>query len=850
MKPPHSADDLWRRVKSITADALERPEGEHLSFLATACAGDETLRAEVESLLGAHARAGDFLEASGLAATGAATAVALAAEQAALPSAVGRRIGPYRVLGELGRGGMGVVYLAERADAAFEKQVAIKVVRGGFAAEPLMHRFREERRILATLDHPNIARLLDAGTTEDGLPYFVMEHVDGIPLDVYCQKLPSLRPRLVLFHQVCAGVQYAHQRLVIHRDLKSRNILVTADGAPKLLDFGIARLLEPGPEPDEQTRTGLRALTLEAASPEQVRGELLTVTSDVYSLGVLLYRLLTGQGPYGASRRSDADLIRAICDETPERPSAMAPAERRRELQGELDWITLKALRKEPDRRYASVEQLADDLQRYLDGRPVLAAPDSWRYRTRKFVTRNRTPVAIGALLAVSLIGGVTATLWQTRRAEEQRARAERRFDDVRKLANSFLFEHDEAIKNLPGSTPARELLVRRALQYLDGLSHESSDDRSLRHELAEAYQKVGDVQSNPFRANLGDSAGAMASYGKALAILAALSADDPGDIRIRRDLAHCHAAIGDLEWTAGDGNTAAVRSYRKALAIREAISAADPANLGDRLQLARSHRSLAYKTGDMGDNLRAAELSAALFAEQPANTEIRVLLAASHESIGSELASRGESARALDFQGRALQVRRALLAEEPTNTNYMRIVAASCFQMGAVLETTGDTAGALEKYREMLAIYQKLATADPTDAQARGALATAYTNIGRVLIKRDDAPGALESYRTAFSIGEQLHAADAKNTQVHYTLGISQKGLGEVHAMLAAQPGAPTATRVRHWREARAWFRQSLDTLSDLNARDHLTNPEDRHVVDAIPREIARCDRALEQMQ
>ena len=254
MKSGRSTDGLWRRVKSITADALERPEGEQRSFLASACAGDETLRAEVESLLGAHARAGGFLEASGLAATGAATAVALAADQAVLFTVAGRRIGPYRVLGELGRGGMGVVYLAERADAAFEKKVAIKVVRGGFAAEPLMHRFREERRILATLDHPNIARLLDAGTTEDGLPYFVMEHVDGIPLDVYCQELPSHRPRLVLFHRVCAGVQYAHQRLVIHRDLKSRNILVTADGTPKLLDFGIAKLLEPGLEAEEQTR--------------------------------------------------------------------------------------------------------------------------------------------------------------------------------------------------------------------------------------------------------------------------------------------------------------------------------------------------------------------------------------------------------------------------------------------------------------------------------------------------------------------------------------------------------------------------------------------------------------------
>jgi eukaryotic-like serine/threonine-protein kinase len=849
MKPPRLTADLWLRVKAITADALERPEGERSSFLATSCAGDETLLAEVESLLGAHARAGDFLEDPGLADTGAAGVVVLAAEQGTRRAAAGRRIGPYRILEELGRGGMGVVYLAERADAAFEKQVAIKVVRGGFVGEELMQRFREERRILATLDHPNIARLLDGGTTDDGLPFFVMERVDGIPLDVYAQAPLSLRDRLVLFHQVCAAVQYAHQRLVIHRDLKSRNVLVTADGTPKLLDFGIAKLLEPGPGTEAQTRTGLRVLTLEGASPEQVRGELLTVTTDVYSLGVLLYQLLTGQGPYGPARRSDADLMRTICEDAPERPSAVAPAERRRELRGELDWITLKALRKEPDRRYASVEQLADDIQRHLGGRPVAAAPDSWRYRARKFVRRNRTPVAIGALLAASLIAGVTATLWQARRAEEQRARAERRFNDVRKLANSFLFEHDKAIANLPGSTPARELLVRRALEYLDGLSHEASDDRSLRRELAEAYQKVGDVQSNPFRANLGDSAGALASYGKALVILAALSADDPADVRIRQDLARCYAAIGDLEWTAGDGTAAAVRNYRQALAIREAISVADPTNVSARLDLARSHRSLGDMTGDMKDHLKAAELSAALFAEEPTNREIRILLAASHESIGFGLASRGERARALELQGKALQVRRALLAEEPTNTNFMRMVAASCFQIGTVLETTGDTAGALLSYREMQEIYQKLTAADPSDAQARGALATAHNKVGRVLATRADAPGALKSYREALAIGEQLVAADVKNVQVRYSLAISRRGLGEVYATLALQPDAPIAMRDRHWREARAWFQQSLDDLSDMKARGQLEPPE-TDAVDEIPRQIASGDRALEQMK
>src|SRR5262245_59374056 len=387
--------DLWARVKRITADVLERPDAERAEALARACAGDEALRREVESLLAADARAGDFIQDPAMAGSGARAVAAVL--HRATGVAAGRTIGPYRVVRELGSGGMGVVYLADRADAAFEKQVALKVVRGAFATESLA-RLVEERRILATLEHPNIARLLDGGSTEDGVPYIVMEYVDGVPLDAYCETRPLTVPqRLSLFNEVCSAVQYAHQRLVIHRDLKAHNILVAADGTPKLLDFGVARLLDPGPAAEDQTRTAVRALTLAAASPEQVRGERVTVTSDVYALGILLFRLLTGESPYGPVHRSDAELARAICEEPPPRPSAVAPAERRRALRGDLDWIVLTALRKEPERRYASVAQLTDDVARHLEHRPVAAAPDAWRYRARKFAQRHRGAVAAAA---------------------------------------------------------------------------------------------------------------------------------------------------------------------------------------------------------------------------------------------------------------------------------------------------------------------------------------------------------------------------------------------------------------------------------------------------------------------
>ena len=508
----------WASVKQVTLAALERTESERSPWLAEACAGDDALRRDVESLLAAHAKAGDFLERPGVAVTGGAEAIAAAALQGSPSLDTGRAVGPYRIIRELGQGGMGVVRLAERADATFEKQVAIKVVRGGLAGDLAMQRFRDERRILATLDHPNIARLLDGGATDDGLPYLVMEYVDGVPVDLYCQAMP-VRRRLELFRQVCAAVQYAHQHLVIHRDLKARNILVTSDGTPKLLDFGIAKLLDPGTAPEDQTRTGARALTLDGASPEQVRGEPMTVTSDVYSLGVLLYRLLTGQSPYGPGRRTDAELMHAICEEAPVRPSDVA-APSARELRGDLDVIVLKALRKEPERRYASVEPLAEDLRRYLAGHPVSARPDSLRYRAGKFIARHRVAVVAAAVVVVALAAAFVET-------SRQRARAERRLTDVRKLAGSFLFEFHDAIKDLSGATAARELVVKKAADYLTQLSAEESSDPTLLLETADAWRRLAAVQGLPTRFSLGHTADAERSLERALALLDRLSPSD-----------------------------------------------------------------------------------------------------------------------------------------------------------------------------------------------------------------------------------------------------------------------------------------------------------------------------------
>ena len=389
----------WQRVDDLLQSALDREPSQRAPFLDEACAGDQALRQQVEALLSADHQASDFLERPAIE-----TGTSLATESAG-GSLVGRRIGAYRILRELGRGGMGAVYLAERADEQFRKLVAIKLVQHGMDSDAILHRFRSERQILASLDHPHIATLLDAGTTDDGVSYFIMEYVEGQPIDVYCATHGlSTRERLHLFGLVCAAVQHAHEHQVVHRDLKPSNILVTEAGVPKLLDFGIAKLLTPDSVRPmaNVTTVGLRPMTPAYASPEQVRGEPVTPASDVYALGVLLYELLAERPPYCVAGETPDGIARAICEEDPKKPSTAATL--RRALAGDLDNIVLMALRKEPSRRYGSVVQFADDLRRHLEGRPVLARRDSLGYRASKFVTRHKTAV-------VSSVAAVMATV-------------------------------------------------------------------------------------------------------------------------------------------------------------------------------------------------------------------------------------------------------------------------------------------------------------------------------------------------------------------------------------------------------------------------------------------------------
>jgi len=750
-----------QKVESLFQAALERNAAGRAAYLATACAGDAALRQEVESLLAAYEDSSGFME------TSAADVVRsrLPAPTAAPPPA--GRIGPYRVVREIGRGGMGAVYLAERDDA-FHKQVAIKQIKKGMDSEAIIQRFRHERQILATLEHPNIARLLDGGTTAEGLPYFVMEYVEGLPLHEYCeQNHLSVPRRLELFGAVCAAVAYAHQGLVVHRDIKPSNILVCADGQPKLLDFGIAKLLHPGSS--AQTAESLmaaRPMTPEYASPEQVRGERVTTASDVYSLGVLLYELLTGRRPYSFQDHSRREIEEWVCEKEPPPPSAASPAAR---LGPDLDAIVRMAMRKEPARRYASVRDLAGDIGRYLEGQPVLARPDTLAYRTAKFVRRHQWGVGAAALLLVTLLAGITATLWQLREARAQRARAEQRLQDVRQLADAFIFKLHDQVQRSAESTPLRKEMVSIALPYLNKLAQDAGDDPVLLRELATAYERLGDVQGQPNQANIGDLVGGLESYRKAVALRERLAAADPRDMGVRRDLAQTYMRIGD-RMDMRDDIKDMLESYRRAQVLCEAVAGAEPDHAKAHQHLGVSYRLVGEalaRFGRAADSLESYRRAVA--ALERANQldgldpELQQERAAGYRSYAQALAVAGDRVRALEAGRKALEVTEQLAALPPDP--WLSANAAMQLALtGGTWLALGDRERCLQLQARARNVLDTLARQPSVDLKTRSRMGTAYSRIARSLYRAEMTEAAIACYRQALVMREAVLAVDPQN--------------------------------------------------------------------------------------
>jgi eukaryotic-like serine/threonine-protein kinase len=793
----------------------------------------------------------------------------------------GTRVGPYRLIRELGRGGMGTVLLGVRSDDAFQKRVAIKVLKRGMDTDAIVGRFRNERQILASLEHPYIASLLDGGTTDEGLPYLVMEYVEGQSVDAYCDSHGlDTTARLDLFRKICAAVQYAHQNLIIHRDIKPGNVLVTADGTPKLLDFGIAKLLNPelGVHTMAPTAAGPPLMTPEYASPEQVRGETVTTATDVYSLGVLLYELLTGRRPYDLASRTPDEIQRVVCNSVPLRPSTAVttiptpgavqpdvadrvpsgPPDRtraidserlRRRLSGDLDNIVLKALAKEPSRRYASVDQFSEDIRRHLAGLPVIARKDTIGYRTAKFIRRNRIAVAAAILVALALVSGLIGTAWQARIASRERARAEQRFDDVRELANASLFQLHDAIRDLPGSTPARQLLVSKGLAYLDKLSQDAGDHPDLKRELAGGYLRVGDVQGRPLNPNLGDSKGALDSYRKATALyesLGARASSDAGLRRelalsylrmseilgsmgqtadslsyarnslallretasltlgegavapdLRRELAGAYGRVGDLLSATGD-TAGALEHRRLALAMMETIVSTAPADPDNIRQLGVAHQKLANTLGNpnypnIGDFAGALEhltRSAEVFRKgievHPSNALFRRNLAVVDSNTADVLLAMGRPADALARQRAAQAAFEALAAADPTNAAARNDSAISRSKIAEMLDRNGRSDEAVREYEAALAIHQGLATADPDNDGLKLELASDYNRLATAQVKTGARAPSLANHTRAVTMARELRADNPANVELGVALALALLGRGDAYAAFA----------------------------------------------------------------
>lgn len=808
--------ERWESVSEILEKAISMSEAERERYVDSACGADHELRTEVLSLLMSHQQAGSQFLNSPIAAP------------APEPSRVGRRIGPYLVQELIAHGGMGEVFAAVRADGQYEKRVAIKLVRSGFDSGLIVDRFRTERQILASLVHPNIAQLLDGGTTEDGIPYLVLEFVEGLPIDEHCEsrKLP-IEERLQLFREVCSAVQYAHQRLVIHRDLKPGNILVTTDGIAKLLDFGIAKLLSPSAS-TEATLIG--AMTPEYASPEQVSGEPITTATDIYSLGVVLYRLLTGRSPYRVKTGSSSELARAIVEAVPERPSTAArlhaanesasSGTRRvncRRLSGDLDNIVLKALRKEPARRYLSVEQFSEDIRRHLMSLPVIAVPDSFSYRAKKFVQRHRMSVAAALLAFGAIVSASAISVRQAQIARQQKQRAEKRFNDVRRLADSLVFEIHDSIASLPGATPARKLLLDRAVQYLDNLSQDTAGDVDLQRELAWGYQRLSTVQGDTTQSNLGEV-------------------------------------------------SAAETSQKKAMALFEAVAKANPANVQDQLNLAMAYRTRAfydiYVPSGRSEITRALAVGEPLLKAYPDDVRVQDELAQEYFILGDILDAAGDRTGSIETYEKVVALRRSISQQKPDYPGIRQAVAKATVLLANEMGRFGSREKALQLMRTGIAEFEALAaTKDP--GLIREWLA-AEGRLGEIELMNGDITSALSHFQHSRSQFERLAKLDPENKMLQSDLWVAKfvearalavsghyaKALPLLQAAYNGYMGLHLDYDVGPGRGAmQAWIAEAQSATGDLaDAAISYQNAAKSLAEDLGSYDDARCDLAMVQ--
>ena len=775
MSSPKIADN-YEKVRILFAAAFDLAPEKRAEFLQLTDEA-ETVVNEVKSLLDSCAEAGEFLND-----VSAADSVRDSLERR--DRFIGQTIDKYRIEREIGRGGMGVVFLATRED--FQQQTALKIIKRGMDSDAILERFRREREILAALNHPFIARLLDGGTTNEGLPYFVLELVEGLPLDEYCKtnNLPETE-KLQLFRKICEALIFAHQKLIVHRDLKPSNILVTADGTPKLLDFGIAKLLD---STAEETQTNMRVLTPKYASPEQMRGETIDTRTDVYSLGVILSEIL------------DVPDLKLRTQNLKTAPT--------RRLNSDLRNILAVSLREDAARRYGSVEKFSEDIRRYLNGLPVSARRDTFSYRAAKFFKRNRLAAAVSVLFVLTMLVGITATFWQARKAEQERAIAERRLENLRKMSDSFTTEIHGAIENLPGSLPARRMLMRHAVEQLDALAAESDANPILRDELAQAYLNSTNLPDMPLSEK-------DATLRKEIEIYRRLAAENPSNIHYREEAALGYASLGDITKVRGS-LVGALENYRTSVEILEKIVESEPQSVEHRVNLADalSNTSNIYNLeGDLENAVRLSSQTAAAIEEirkiNPLEPELTALDNQLKIQVSIEQTNAGNYEPAINSLQKLRGEYEKQLAGNANDTRINYYLWVINRRLGVTFDKGGDSQNALKYMRISLSIIENLLAGSPQDfGYHRNSAATQILD-GEMLIRQKQTAAALDHFRRAVELSDFVLENDIENSEAKTDLARAESDIGNALVLTGKK------------REGADYLQKAYSSLQELFARD-----------------------------
>jgi eukaryotic-like serine/threonine-protein kinase len=802
----------WQQIKDIFGRAIELPPAAREDFLQANCSGSD-IYDEVKSLLDASDDDSEIIENDSFSVPN------IFPVPKTYESVV---FGHYRILREIGHGGMGTVFLVERNDGEFEQKAALKIIRQSFAGGEIERYFRRERQILASLNHPFIARLLDGGVSDRGELFFVMEYVEGVGLLEFCDEHDlSIESRLRLFLKVCRAVSFAHQNLVMHRDLKPSNILIDKYGEPKLLDFGLAKLATSQVSQNaESTRTAFRAFSPAYASPEQIMGKNITTASDVYSLGVIFYELLSDTKPFEFDGKSLDEIIRTLTDHEPPAPSTNPNSRFKAQstqksglesaspkLHGDLDNIALKALERDVAQRYGSVEEFAADIERHLNGLPVSARAATPAYRASKFFRRNRMAVSASVFVILALATGLSIALWQADMARKERDRAEKRFNDVRKLSHSLLFEITPRIERLQGSTDARKVVVERALEYLDSLASESGTDAALLSELASAYEKIGELQSASNKPNLNDFAGAIASYQKAQKIREILPQTPENRQLLAQNYRHYAAAIFTQDDVKGS-----FEASRKSLNLYEQLLAEDPHS--PELQAAYVETNLQFGTTFAINNKYAEAIPIFersihdLSGMSQTDREIMRLNATTLAQLGNALSWSDRQPEAEEKITESVKIISDLLTQSPNDT----VVLRDAYRIYGLASSTYEDVKndvSLEYSRKFLQVATHAAEVDPADSQARSNLARAYSRVGLSLINVKRLSDGIANLGKAQSELLEITADDPENVAYKRELAIIYVRFGDAH------------TLAKNYAAAIDEYQRSADQFENIARRD-----------------------------